>query len=476
MLHSADTAQGATRRRRVTRLIALLGVAALVWLASPVKAGDLEAAQVVIYLDIPANIKADITLSLRGMALVGDGDTVPLQPITPRINSVKRSGQQFRLAEQNIMPDRYRFLHLDFESIEGLIGKAPVQPQPPSGGVDIPVALDLISSETRLVVISWPANAIQSDQASYRPEFRVKTPEISPVGSQVFISNEDSGYLTVVDRFSNNVVDLLRVGEGPRGMAYSSLAQQLFVANSQSNSVSVIDGLSHRIIKTILLRFGDDPSRLVLSPDESMLYVLNYGSNSLSVVDARSLQEISRIAVGDRPRGITTDRITGQVFVASELSDDIYVYDPVTRSVVKALALASSPREICYNDRTRQLYLSGTNQRAVSVFNTETGSTVGAINLCSPATGLVCDYASDRLYVALPGCSEIAILRPDKELEIGNIELPSAPGLLTFDPAYRQLLAVMPEAGQLAIYNTNSHKLTGLINVGVKPYMAVVSQ
>ena len=67
-------------------------------------------------------------------------------------------------------------------------------------------------------------------------------------------------------------------------------------------------------------------------------------------------------------------------------------------------------------------------------------------------------------------------MRPDKELEIGNIELPSAPGLLTFDPAYRQLLAVMPEAGQLAIYNTNSHKLTGLINVGVKPYMAVVSQ
>jgi hypothetical protein len=76
-------------------LIALLGMAALVWLASPVKAGDLESAQVVIYLDIPANIKADITLSLRGMALVGDGDTVHLQPITSTINSVKRSGQQF---------------------------------------------------------------------------------------------------------------------------------------------------------------------------------------------------------------------------------------------------------------------------------------------------------------------------------------------------------------------------------------------
>jgi len=433
-------------------------------------------AQVVVYLEVSGATSEEIHLTPSNVALLGDGEPVLLKPLSDKLNSLELAGKQLRFIETEVPPGRYQWLQMDVSSVTGFAGRADIHPQPDSEGVRISLQMDLVAGESYLIRVRWHPHPVDPDADTYRPRFTVVASEVPPLGSLAWVSNEESGNLSVVDRFNQQVVDVIRVGSQPRGMAWSPLNRQLYVANAGSSSLMVIDGLSREVIRTIPMNYGDEPSRVALSPDETVIYVVNYGSNTLAAIDIRSLQEMSRQIVGTSPRSLTPDRTTGYIYVANELSDDIAVYDPVSRSVVSSISPGSSPRELFFNSRSKQLYLSQAVQRTLSIFDTQTGALAGTMNLCSPAVGFDFNPISGRLYVALERCEEIAVLKPDSELELASIRLPGQPGQIKLGPDYRQLLVALPQSNQLAIYSTNSRKLVGLVNVGEKPYMAIVPQ
>jgi len=433
-----------------------------------------EKAQVVVYIETAVSTAEGVSLAFDSIVLAGDDVEVSLALRRTAVSSIDDAGRQVLLAEQAIQPGAYEWLRLYAHGVPAVTGDATTGVAVAGGRIDVAVDLEIGQGTAEPVFLTWTPTSVRRDGGVYAARVAWSRADIPPPGSLVFVSNEGSDNLSVVNRFSRRVVDVIKVGLAPRGLVYSPFSQQLFVANSGDNSIDVIDVPTRQPLRTVPLVFGDTPSRLELSPDERLLYVLNYGSSSLAVFDTQSFQEVGRYSLGSSPVGIATNRLSGYVYVTNRLSDNVNVYEPVNQSVTTTYAAGTSPTELILNSRAGSLYVCHDGQRTLTVLNARTGEQTGTMNLCSEATGLAYNQTSNQLYVASGRCSEIGVFKPENELNVGTVRLPDKPGLITIDPENRQLFAVLPEADALAVVNIITREMTAVIDTGHRPYQAVV--
>src|SRR2546427_2078332 len=86
------------------------------------------------------------------------------------------------------------------------------------------------------------------------------------------------------------------------GHARAGAEVRVFVTNEKSDNVTVIDAATRKVIQTIPV--GKRPRGVAVSPDGRRVYVTNSNSDTLSVIDARSLAVLSTVpAGGAAPRG-----------------------------------------------------------------------------------------------------------------------------------------------------------------------------
>src|SRR5207247_10126989 len=78
---------------------------------------------------------------------------------------------------------------------------------------------------------------------------------------------------------------------------------RVFVTNEKSDDVTVIDAATRAVVGTI--RVGKRPRGVVVSPDGRRVYVTNSNSDSISVIDAKSLAVLSTGPAGLDPEGLT---------------------------------------------------------------------------------------------------------------------------------------------------------------------------
>src|SRR5256885_13710054 len=82
--------------------------------------------------------------------------------------------------------------------------------------------------------------------------------------TRVFVTNEKSDDVTVIDATTRKVVTTIPVGKRPRGVAVSPDGRRVYVTNSNSDSLSVIDTKSLAVLRTVPA--GLDPEGLGLKP------------------------------------------------------------------------------------------------------------------------------------------------------------------------------------------------------------------
>src|SRR2546426_8884322 len=87
---------------------------------------------------------------------------------------------------------------------------------------------------------------------------------------RVFVTNEKSDNVTVIDAATRKVIKSIPVGKRPRGVAVSPDGRRVYVTNSNSDTLSVIDARSLAVLSTVPA--GGDPAGLALQPARAPLY------------------------------------------------------------------------------------------------------------------------------------------------------------------------------------------------------------
>jgi gliding motility-associated-like protein len=92
-------------------------------------------------------------------------------------------------------------------------------------------------------------------------------------GSQLYVSAGAS--VSVINTASNQVIKTIGVGLNPVSMAVSPDDKKVYVVNEDSRSVSVIDNQTKTVIATVDLPGGQSPFSISLSPDGTKAYAVN---------------------------------------------------------------------------------------------------------------------------------------------------------------------------------------------------------
>jgi YVTN family beta-propeller protein len=107
----------------------------------------------------------------------------------------------------------------------------------------------------------------------------------------------------------------------------------LYVANEGSYTVSVIDGSTNTVIKNI--RVGWSPLGVAFDPANGNIYV---ASGTVSVIDGSTNTVIKDIPVGLQPTAVVFDSGSGNIYVANQYSHTVSVIDGSTNTVIDTIS------------------------------------------------------------------------------------------------------------------------------------------
>ena len=140
-----------------------------------------------------------------------------------------------------------------------------------------------------------------------RPRFA----EFKPDGSELWVSSEIGGTVSIIDpvkrivtdKINFNIPGLRREAIQPVGIGITRDGKTAFIALGPANRIAVVDSKSHTVSKYLLV--GQRVWHMAFTPDQKYLLVTNGVSNDVSVIDVPAQKVIKTIQVGELPWGIT---------------------------------------------------------------------------------------------------------------------------------------------------------------------------
>ena len=99
----------------------------------------------------------------------------------------------------------------------------------------------------------------------------------------------------------------------------------IFVSNEKSNNLIVLDPKTYQVVKD--LKVSRRPRDMHFSSDHSKLYVACGDDDVIDVVDVAKLEVIGRLATGPSPETFALDEKRRRIYVANEEGSSLSVID-----------------------------------------------------------------------------------------------------------------------------------------------------
>jgi len=274
----------------------------------------------------------------------------------------------------------------------------------------------------------------------------------------VYVTNERSGDVTVIDGEDLKVVATIPVGKRPRGIHASPDGKLVYVALSgtpieappqidahgnpvfekkrddddnadkAADGIGVLDIVAKKL--TGKLHAGSDPEEFALSKDGRNIYISNEDTKTASVINIASGKLEHIVPVGQEPEGVTTTPDGKQFYVTCEAGGDIYVVDTSSYSAVAHFKVNGRPRSIAF--------------------------------LSSGGIG----------FIPSESAGELNIIDSVKPAVLKTIALPagSRPMRVKLSPDEMRLYVSNGRAGTISVFDSHSYELLNTIKVGTRPW------
>ena len=166
---------------------------------------------------------------------------------------------------------------------------------------------------------------------------------LRPDRAAVYVTSESDHTVTVVDAQSGAVLDNISVGWRPRDSIFSADGARAYVSAEHGGSVAVVDVATSEVLETIPLPAGSLPMGLALSPNGKRLYVANGRARTVSVIDLATSNVVAQVRVGARPWGIGLTSDGKFLYTANGSSNDVSVIDTGSLNVVSTIRVGATP-------------------------------------------------------------------------------------------------------------------------------------
>jgi len=164
---------------------------------------------------------------------------------------------------------------------------------------------------------------------------------VTPDENKLYVSNIRSGSVTIIDRKTDGVKSI-KTGDGAEGIDISPDGTEVWVSNRGANTLSVIAVGSDEIVASFESG-GTMPIRARFTPDGREVLVSNARSNTVTVFDAKTRKKLATIEVGVVPVGIEMAPDGKHAYVACTNDDTVKVLDIANRKVAGSFTTGKEP-------------------------------------------------------------------------------------------------------------------------------------
>ncbi|RZJ29889.1 MAG: YncE family protein [Brevundimonas sp.] len=96
---------------------------------------------------------------------------------------------------------------------------------------------------------------------------------VDAAGQRLFVANQGTGNLTVLNATTGEVLNTVATGEGALSVAFNGTVNQVYVANRQAGTVTVVDATSYAVLAN--LQTGTFPQTIAIDRATNAVYVTN---------------------------------------------------------------------------------------------------------------------------------------------------------------------------------------------------------
>lgn len=314
-------------------------------------------------------------------------------------------------------------------------------------------------------------------------------------GYRIYVTNERSGDLSVIDSATHEVVATVPLGKRPRGIHASPDGKLIYVALSGSpiagpgvdestlpppdksaDGIGVYDIAQGRVVK--MLKSGSDPEEFDITADGKFLYVSNEDVAGVSILDLSTEKIVATLPTGEEPEGVRMSPDGKYVYATSEDAGMIYKIDTATQKVVNKLKVGRRPRTIAWMPDGKHVWVNAENDGTVVYVDVEKNAVVetialGEAGVVKPMAVLLSKDAS-KLYVSTGRGKKVFILDTAARKVESSFEVGQRPWGIALSPDGKTLYSANGPSNDLSVIDLAGKTVTKKIALTGSPWGMVV--
>ncbi len=321
------------------------------------------------------------------------------------------------------------------------------------------------------------------EQNSAKPHFRI------------YVTNENSGDLSVIDGTTLEVVATVPLGKRPRGIHASPDGNTIYVALSGSpiggpgvdesklpppdksaDGIGVFDVRQNKLLR--IIQSGSDPENFDLSKDGRYIFVSNEDDAKASMIDVASGKVTKTFPVGEEPEGVKVSPDGKFVYVTSEDTGTISVIDVSAAKISKTFKVGRRPRSVVFMPDGSRAYVNAENDGTVTVVDAVKHEAIAMITLGERGVikpmGLLLSPDAAKLYVTTGRGHKVFVIDTKTNRVGSSFEVGERPWGMALSPDGKTLYTANGPSNDVSVVDVANQKVTGKIKVGRGPWGIIV--
>lgn len=323
---------------------------------------------------------------------------------------------------------------------------------------------------------------------------------------QIYVSNERSNDVTVIDGTTLTAIATFPVGKRPRGIHASPDGKTVYVALSgtpvgdppqldakgnpiltnkddddddvksdkAADGVGVIDVASRKLLKKI--NVGSDPEEFDLSADGKTLYVSNEDVKTGSQIDIASGKVSRIVSIAGEPEGVGLTPDGKQVYFTCETSGDIYVVDLASFKVIGHVKVDQRPRSVAFVQGGKLAVVPSESAGKLYVIDTAKIALTRTIDLPTGSRPMRLRVSADgsKLFASTGRGGTVAVLDAASFKLLDNIKVGDRPWGIVLSPDGKYLFSANGPSNDVSVVDLAANKEIKRIKAGNSPWGVTV--
>jgi YVTN family beta-propeller protein len=331
--------------------------------------------------------------------------------------------------------------------------------------------------------------------SSKTPEHKAPTVTTESSAPRIYVTNEVSGDLTVIDSGTYKLIATIPLGKRPRGIHASPDHKTLYVALSGSpiagpdvdestlpppdksaDGIGVFDVAQGRLLRVI--HGGSDPENFDVSKDGKYLYISNEDVEAVSILDIASGTVVKTLKVGAQPEGVKVTPDGKHVWITSEEAGTISVLDPVAGKIIAIFKVGHRPRSVAFLPDGSRAYINAENDGAVVLADAKKNRMIKAISLGKPGVikpmAVLLSPDATRLYVSTGRGHIVFTIDTATDTVQGSVEVGQRPWGIALSPDAKILYSANGPSNDISVVDLTTNTVRQKIRAGTGPWGVLV--